>query len=214
MSRRLLVKVCGLVRIRDAVAAVELGADLIGLNFFADSPRFVSPRRARAIADRVRGAVKLVGVFVNAPETLIRAAIDDLGLDFVQLHGDEPPDFVRAIGPHAVKAFPLATRRDLAAIERFPCPNFHLLDARAPVRGGSGHRANWSLAFEAAAQHRVFLAGGLTPENVATAIRAVRPYGVDVASGVESAAGIKDAKKMDSFLVAVRATYSLRTPRR
>jgi phosphoribosylanthranilate isomerase len=200
-----LVKICGVTRVRDAALAAALGVDFIGLNFFRDSPRFVSPRRARAIADRVRGDVRLVGVFVNAPEAAVRRAIDDLGLDLVQFHGDESPEFVGALGRIAVKAFPLGTRRDLAQLEIYPCPNFHLVDARAPSRGGSGQRANWRLASEAAMKYPILLAGGLTPENVWRAIQAVRPFGVDVASGVESAPGVKDPKMMKSFVFAATA---------
>mgnify|MGYP001599005070 FL=1 len=202
----MLVKICGVTRVRDAALGAALGADLIGLNFFAGSPRFVSARRARAIADRVRDDVRLVGVFVNASEAKILATIDDLGLDLVQLHGDEPPEFVRAFGRRAVKAFPLGTQRDLERLSLYPCPNFHLVDARTPERGGSGQRADWSLASEAATSYRIVLAGGLTPETVAAAIQAVRPHGVDVASGVESAPGIKDAQKMEAFIRAARGS--------
>ncbi len=201
----MLIKICGVTRIRDAVQATELGVDLIGLNFYSGSPRFVTSRRARAIADRVRDKVALVGVFVNAPETAVRAAIDDLGLMYVQLHGEETPEFVRALGRRAIKAFPLGTRRDLERLARFPCSKFHLVDAHSAARGGSGRRANWSLALEAASRYRILLAGGLTPDNVASAIQAVNPYGVDVASGVESVPGIKDGRKMEAFVRAARA---------
>jgi phosphoribosylanthranilate isomerase len=198
------VKVCGICRIEDAVAAAAAGADAIGINFFAGSPRCVPRPAARAIAEAVRGRVVVVGVFVDAGFDEIAAVRAEVGLDRVQLHGDEPPELLRRLGGVAYKAVRLRSREDLARLASYPGPEV-LIDAFvAGVHGGTGARIETSLAREAARAGRVWLAGGLTPENVALAVREVRPYGVDVSSGVERSPGVKDAEKIAAFVRSAR----------
>ncbi len=207
------IKICGITNERDAVAAADAGADAIGL-VFADSPRRVTPQQARRIAAALPPYVSAVGVFVNARITTIRRITADVGLGEVQLHGDESPAFVeRLTGLRAVKAVRV---RDHAFIEQFRTFRAAgvaglLLDAfSAEARGGSGRRFDWDLITGARRAGALddapplILAGGLTHQSVAAAIRRVRPWGIDVSTGVETEPGIKSAEKIDRFVAAVR----------
>ncbi len=200
------VKICGLTRPADARAAVVAGADLLGLNFWPGSKRCVDLERARelAAAARAAGPVAVVGVFVNADPAEVASVRSKVLLDYVQLHGDEPPEHCAALGGRVIKAFAPTAASELPKLAAYRC-DMVLLDALCTGYGGSGRTGDWQLAQSAvAAGHRVLLAGGLQPDNVAAAIAAVAPWGVDVASGVESAPGIKDTERMRAFVRAAK----------
>jgi phosphoribosylanthranilate isomerase len=194
------VKICGITRPEDARAAAAAGADAIGLNFWPGSKRFVTHERAAQIVAVLPPSVRRFGVFVNPGAAEVGNAFDAGLIDTAQLHGDETPPFAAALARPYVKALRL---RALDQLEGWPC-ELLVVDADAPGYGGSGTAADWTLARAAAAQRRILLAGGLGPDNVAAAIAAVAPFGVDVASGVESAPGIKDPDKMAAFIAAAR----------
>lgn len=200
------VKICGITRLDDALAAVEAGADALGFMFYPRSPRAVTPAQVREITRVLPPFAARVGVFVDASAGEIRAAIGEAGLDTLQLHGAETPEFCAQFGLPVVKAFRVADESVLAELGRYPVAA-HLLDAYSPAaHGGTGRTFNWAIARAAvAAGHRVVLAGGLAPDNVARAVTEVRPFGLDVSSGVESAPGRKDAAKLRAFCAAVRA---------
>ena len=207
------IKVCGITRPEDAVAAAQAGADAIGL-VFAKSPRLVTMRQARGIVEVLPPYVSAVGVFVNARAATIARIAANVGLSEVQLHGDETPAFVTKLGALRVtKALRVRDRAFLEQIAAYRAAGVSafLLDAfSAKVRGGSGKRFDWDLvvgARKAGALDNVpplVLAGGLTPENVKAGIRQIRPWGVDVSGGVESQPGIKSAEKIAKFVGAVR----------
>jgi phosphoribosylanthranilate isomerase len=200
---RVRVKICGITRMDDALLAARLGADALGFNFWPGSKRFVDPDAAREIVDRLPPFVTAVGVFVNQPPTEVLATAARAGIQAVQLHGDESWDDVNGFPIPAIKALRVAGPESLADMHRYRVRAF-LLDAPSAGFGGSGATFDWSVAREAAARAPVILAGGLTPENVREAVRAVRPYGVDVASGVERAPGAKDEEKLRRFIAAAR----------
>lgn len=199
------VKICGITNLSDGLAAVEAGADALGLNFYEKSPRHISLKTAAEISKQLPPFVMRVGLFVNAPEDLVTRAIGECGLTMLQFHGDEPPEFCTQFGLMSMRAFRI---RDAESLKQIP--GFHtdayLLDAYSPeARGGTGEKFNWDLAIEAQKFGKpIFLAGGLTPENVADAVRKVKPFGVDVSSGVESCPGKKDHAKVRAFIQAVR----------
>ena len=199
------IKVCGLTRVEDALAAVELGVDTLGLNFWPGTKRCVSIARAREIVTAVSRRAELVAVFVDADESTIRETLAETGITWAQLHGDEPPSLVEALLPNAYKA--LGVRDDSVRARAATYPGEHiLLDAAVPgaMPGGTGQTFDWALATAIARTRKLTLAGGLHPDNVAEAVRVVAPYRVDVASGVESAPGIKDPSRMRAFVDAVR----------
>lgn len=197
MSGRALIKICGVTRVEDALAAAELGVDLVGLNFAPESPRRVSFELAAEIATAVRGRLRLAGVFVEASAAEIRRALDELGLDLVQLHGEEPAEAVAALGARAIRVFRGAP--SAAAIGKTPRAGLFLVDAPpAPggPRGGAGRTWTWETLAGLRFPAPVLVAGGIAPGNVARALAASGADGVDVASGVESVPGIKDPEKM------------------
>ena len=200
------VKICGLTNAADAKLCAELGAHAIGLNFYPKSPRAVSPFTAERIIRELPPFISTVGIFVNwAPEAVI-ALSQALRLDFAQLHGDETPQVVAEIAKKipVIKALRVSPEDSFPPFPKYNGASAFLLDAaNAGEFGGTGQATNWLLAHKAAASHRIILAGGLTPVNAAEAITAVRPYAVDVASGVESRPGKKDAGKLRAFFDAV-----------
>ena len=200
------VKICGLTSVVDAQAAAAAGADLIGLMFYAGSPRHVSLAQAAEIARALPPFVLRVGVFVNPDEALVTRAIAECGLNLLQFHGDEPSAFCTQFGLMSVKALRVRDAASLQTLAEYHTDAF-LLDAySAAGRGGTGEQFNWDLAVAAQDWGKpIFLAGGLTPANVAAAVRQVRPFAVDVSSGVEAAPGKKDPAKMQAFIAAVRA---------
>ena len=199
------VKICGLTNAADALAAVEAGADLLGLNFYEPSPRHVSLRAAAELVRQLPPFVVKVGVFVNANEDLVLRAIGDCGLNLLQFHGDESPEYCTQFGLMSMKAFRIRDVESLTALPAYPTEAW-LLDTFVKGKpGGTGEKFNWDLALEAKKFGRpIFLAGGLTPENVAAAVKKVQPYGVDVSSGVEASPGKKDPAKIKAFIQAAK----------
>ena len=201
------VKICGITRLEDAELAASLGAWALGFILWPGSPRAVEEAVAAGIARRVRRQAELVGVFVNPTLDAVTHAAEAIGLTHVQLHGDEGPSFAsevaRRTGAKVIKAARVSGGSDLQALERFHT-DFHLLDTAVEgMRGGSGRTWDWSLAAQRRSKVPMVLSGGLNAENVAGAIAAVRPYAVDVASGVEAEPGIKDPAKLTAFVRAV-----------
>jgi phosphoribosylanthranilate isomerase len=215
------IKICGITRPEDAEAAAAAGADAIGLNFYPMSPRVIDVARAREIIATLPPGIVKVGVFVNAPVKEVCRIYDDLGLDLIQLHGDEPPEYVAQLGGRPVmKAFRTDAEDGLLSIvgyfvicRELSCmPRMILLDAfTKKAFGGTGKLADWSLAKKYAARASLpplVLAGGLRLENVAEAIRATGATAIDTASGVESQPGIKDATLLTSFVRAARSAWN------
>lgn len=200
------VKICGITNAADALAAVDAGADALGFMFYEASPRHVLLQTAAEIARQLPPFVVRVGVFVNASEDQIVRASGECALNLLQFHGDEAPEYCLQFGLMSMKAFRI---RDAASLQNLPKyrTDAWLLDAwEADIPGGTGNSFNWDLAVEAKKLGRpIFLAGGLTPENVAAAVKQVRPYAVDVSSGVESAPGKKDPQKVSRFIQAAKA---------
>jgi phosphoribosylanthranilate isomerase len=200
------VKICGITNAPDALAAVEAGADMLGFMFYEKSPRQVSTRTAAEIIRSLPQFAIKVGVFVNAPAELVLRAIGDCGLNLLQFHGEEPPEYCTQFGLMNVKAFRIRDAESLKALTDYPTDAWMLDAFVAGKAGGTGEKFNWDLAIEAKKLGRpIFLAGGLTPENVAEAVAKVQPYAVDVSSGVESAPGKKDAAKIKAFIDAARS---------
>jgi phosphoribosylanthranilate isomerase len=200
------VKICGVTRPADAALAAALGADLVGMNFWPGSKRFVSIEEARAVAAAVPAGVTKVGVFVNAAPDDVMTVVMQVGLDLVQLHGDETPEDCARLPTRWMRALRVAGAADLDELARYPAAEAILLDAPSTGYGGSGRTFDWTLAARAVATspRPIFLAGGLTPENVAEAVARVRPHAVDVAGGVESAPAIKDPDKLRRFIENAR----------
>ena len=201
------VKICGITSVADGLAAAEAGADMIGLMFYDQSPRAITLAQAVEISRALPPFVLRVGVFVNPDETLVTRAIADCGLSLLQFHGDEASEFCTQFGVMSMKAVRVRDAESLRQLEHFHTDAF-LLDAHSKSGdlGGTGEQFNWDLAIEAQKFGKpVFLAGGLTPENVADAVKQVHPFAVDVSSGVESAPGKKDAAKVRAFIAAAKA---------
>lgn len=196
---RLKVKICGITRLEDAIAAVGLGADALGFNFWPRSKRYLPPAEARAIVRRLPPLVTAVGVFVDPTRDEVLRAAEASGIVMAQLHGDETPALCLSMPLPVLKAIRVTDARSLAQLASYEVRGF-VLDAPSAGYGGSGRTFDWSLVAEVAREMPVVLAGGLTPENVGEAVRGVRPWAVDVASGVESAPGVKDAEKMRRFI--------------
>lgn len=199
------IKICGITRPEDGLAAALAGADAIGLVFEARSPRFVSIEQALAVTRALPPFIKVVGLFVNAPAEQVRELMGRVALDLLQFHGDEPADFCRIFSRPYLKAIAMREGIDVrSAAGRYPDAAGILLDAHhARLAGGTGERFDWS-RIPAELGKPLVLAGGLTPDNVGTAVHQVRPYAVDVSSGVEQGQGIKDARKIAAFVDAVR----------
>lgn len=200
------VKICGITRVEDAVAAARAGADAIGLVFYADSPRYVEPQQAARIVSALPPFVTTVGLFVDAPAEQIRLVSQLVRLDFLQFHGDETPAFCDAFGRPYLKAVRVRPETNLLQYASlYPGASALLLDAfQEGVPGGTGHTFDWKL-IPVTLDKPVILAGGLNPENVGEAIRQVRPYAVDVSGGVEQGKGIKDAARIAAFMRGVAA---------
>ena len=194
------VKICGITNIDDALAAVAAGADALGFVFYEQSPRYIPPPRAAAIIAKLPPFVQTVGLFVDAEPDQVNWTANFCGLDLIQLHGDEPPDYYVDIERRVLKAFRIRDAASLEQLGRYTVAGY-LLDAWVPgVPGGTGQTFNWDLAKEAGKYGPIILAGGLTPDNVRQAVDTVRPYAVDVSSGVESAPGKKDPDRVREFI--------------
>ncbi len=199
------VKICGITNLDDALAAVDAGADALGFVFCDSSPRRVAPGIADAVISRLPPFVTAVGLFVNAPEAAVREILNQCRIQTLQFHGAESPNYCQSFKQCVIKAFRVQDETSLAALVDYSVAGW-LLDSYVPGQaGGTGARFNWDLAVRAKAWcPRLILAGGLTPANVAEAVRQVRPYAVDVSSGVESAPGRKDRAKLNAFIRAAK----------
>ena len=207
----MIVKICGIKRIEDAITAIDAGADLLGFNFYPQSSRYISPENCAQIVAKINESGKKaisVGVFVNEPLESINAIIQSCNLDLVQLCGDESEEEMRILGKLAFKAVrPKSLEEGGSLLQRFARQNAPalLVDAyKKGAYGGTGETGDWAIADHLARQAPILLAGGLNPENVAEAVAAVNPWGVDVASGVESSPGVKEASKVLAFIAAAK----------
>jgi phosphoribosylanthranilate isomerase len=202
------IKICGITNAGDALAAVEAGADALGFVFYEASPRYLQWPAAANIIRQLPPFVAKVGVFVNAMESFIKQTIEECRLDTLQFHGEEPPEFCHKFSVPVIKAFRVQNAESLRSLPRYDLAAW-LLDSYQPAQaGGTGARFDWPLAVEASKLGRpIILAGGLTPENVAEAVRQVRPFAVDVSSGVEAAPGKKDPAKLRAFTRAARSAW-------
>lgn len=201
------LKICGMTRVGDALHAVREGATAIGFVFWKGSPRYIEPERAGEIAAALPATVTTVGVFVNEPVDAIRETARVAGLRMVQLHGEETPAYMEQIDQPVMRAVTLDTM--VETTKTWPAGTTLLLDSTDPSRRGAGRAAvDWPRAAVITRGRRVVLAGGLTPDNIEEAIVTVRPIGVDVASGVESAPGVKDLDKVARFLANAQAAFA------
>ena len=203
------VKICGITNVNDARAAVEFGADALGFNFYVGSPRFISPTDARRIIDELGGHVQNIGVFVNERVDNIARIVDETGVTGLQLHGDESPEFIAELRKFTdcdvIKAFRVSEAFDIE--QTSDCgTDIILLDGYSTTsRGGTGETFDWSIASSVSTLvERLYLAGGLTAENVRAAIQTVRPFAVDACSSLESAPGTKDMCKLERFIIEAR----------
>lgn len=199
------IKICGITRVEDGLAAVEAGADAIGLVFFEKSPRNVTPEQAAEIVSHLGPFVSVTALFVNESPDIVQAVMREVPIDLLQFHGDETPDYCTGFGRRYIKAIRMS---DNVSLERAMQECRHasgiLLDSfDANAYGGTGQRFDWQ-RIPVELRERIVLAGGLNPENVGEAVSSIRPYAVDVSSGVESAPGIKDQRKIQRFVASVR----------
>jgi phosphoribosylanthranilate isomerase len=197
------VKICGIRRMEDALRAAELGAWGVGFVFWPGSPRFIDPYRAKKICAELPPWVVPVGVFVDQPEEYVSAVASLVPLGAVQLHGSETTETIARLPHRVIKSIAVGDDLTETAIDRIPARVGVLLDAHDPRHGGTGNTIDWTRAAAVARRRRVLLAGGLCPENVRAAIDAVRPFGVDVSSGVEVSPGVKDHDRMRALFAAV-----------
>jgi phosphoribosylanthranilate isomerase len=201
------VKICGITSATDAQAAIEAGANLIGFNFYPKSPRHISEDQAAEIRSQLPKKVKAVGIFVNRLPADVITLRSSVRLDAVQLHGDESPEMVAEIAPvmPVIKAFRVEPEFPITTLDEYSQAFAFLFDAaHTDQYGGTGRTTDWDVARRASLKHRIILAGGLKVENVAAAVRIVRPYGIDVASGVESSPRKKDHELLREFIKEVR----------
>lgn len=212
----LMVKICGICSLDQAESGIEAGADLLGFNFYPPSPRYIHPSRCEEIVaglQKLRHKVRLVGIFVNTPPEEIYKIIQRCGLDLAQLSGDEPSEVLEQLYGRAYKAIRPASRttgvkQSQLYARRNQTPSLLLDASQAGLYGGTGRIADWEFARSLSKDFSLLLAGGLTLKNVASAVTQVRPWGVDVASGVESAPGVKDAYQMDAFVHAAKTAFA------
>ncbi|HTY11157.1 MAG TPA: phosphoribosylanthranilate isomerase [Bacteroidota bacterium] len=205
----LFIKICGITTLDDARAAVKGGADALGFNFYPASKRYIAPGRAAEIIKEMPAEVSRVGVFVDPSKEYVTAAIQETGINVLQFSGNEAPLDVSGFGLPVIKAIHIAGMRSIEEMKLYAVDSY-LLDAFSSSEfGGTGQRFDWAIAERAKQFGRIIVAGGLTPENVMDAVRKVRPYGVDVSSGVEIRPGVKDHQKMIDFIRQAREAHSL-----
>jgi len=212
-SLKVKVKICGITNWPDARRAVDAGADFLGFNFYSGSPRYVTPAKARRIVRRLPKLIASVGVFVNETEEKLLEIAREVGLDCVQLHGDETPTTVERVSRFlpVIKALRVKKSFRPAKMARFKRARALLLDGFDGAQwGGTGRTFDWRIARRARPGAKLFLAGGITPENVAAAIRTAKPYAVDVCSGVEAKPGKKDPARIKAFMREVRLSQKVR----
>lgn len=202
------VKICGITNLDDAIAASDAGADALGFVFYKASPRYIDPIKAGEIIKRLPPFVKSVGVFVDENESEVRRIIDLTGIDLLQLHGDELPEFCDLFGRPVVKAVRIKDKDSISILAEYNVSAF-LLDSHSETAyGGTGKGFDLDIAIEAKRYGRVILSGGLTPDNIRGAVEKVRPYAVDVSSGVEASRGKKDHEKMRLFIKRAKSTQT------
>jgi len=204
-EKQVKVKVCGMTSLKDALVAVEGGADAVGFIFYKKSPRSVTMKTVREIVLELPPFVDTVGVFVDETAEQVNKIADYCNLDIIQLHGDESPTYCKKIRRKVIKAFRIKDMQSVKKISNFQVSGFLLDTFSEKLHGGTGKVFDWNLALPAKKFGPVIMAGGLTPNNVQQAVRQIRPYGVDVCSGVESEPGIKDHKKVRAFLNNAKA---------
>ena len=198
------VKICGIKNLTEALAAIKAGADVLGF-VFAESKRKVTADLVRDILTAIPPFVSTTGVFVNEQADTVKAIVERSGLDYLQFQGDEPPDYCTGFKQPVIKCFAVKDQNSLAQLKAYQVAAY-LLDSHVPgQRGGTGRAFNWNLLREFRSDRPLILAGGLNPDNVASAIKAVQPYAVDVSSGVEDASGQKDFQKMLDFVRRAKA---------
>jgi phosphoribosylanthranilate isomerase len=203
------IKVCGITNLEDALAAIDFGADYLGFNFYPPSSRCITPEKAHEMIARLPAGIGKFALFVNEPKERVRevlaagSADGKGGFSGVQLHGEETPEYCRGWDLKVIKAFRVKDRESLRSMADFPA-DYYLVDSWAPGYGGSGAPFPWSW-LEGQKAEKLILAGGLNADNVAEAIRLIRPYGVDVCTGVEARPGIKDHAKLKAFISAVQS---------
>ena len=201
---RIKIKVCGTTNLRDALFAVDSGADAIGFIFYKKSPRYILQKDAKDIVAKLPPFVETVGVFVNETSDRVNRIAEQCKLTAIQLHGDESSAFCRRIKRRVIKAFRVKDTNSFKGMADYDVSGFLLDSYNEESKGGTGKTFDWNLALRAKKQGPIILAGGLNPYNVYTAIHRVKPYGVDVCSGVEKSPGIKDSVKIDEFIKSVR----------
>jgi phosphoribosylanthranilate isomerase len=201
------VKICGIRSVQDALSSVAAGADAIGINLWPGSKRYVARDEAKKIVEAVGSSALVIAVFVDATREEIHAMRQHLRIQWVQLHGQESPEFVDEFLPQAYKAFAVHSDCTQADVERYPGEHVMLDTASAvgTAPGGTGRTFDWSFAVPIAKKRKLTLAGGLNPDNVAQAVAQVRPFRVDVASGVEKAPGVKDIDRVRDFVKAAKS---------
>jgi phosphoribosylanthranilate isomerase len=211
------IKICGIKTFEDAMMCIEEGVDIIGFNFYTQSPRYISPGECMRLVVRLETALReemsrvtMMGVFVNSESDNMHAIFRDCHLDMIQLSGDEPPEVLEHLGERSFKVLrPTSFKEFSEDVERYPrrtmAPAWMIDTFRPGEYGGTGQIADWDLMHQIAQTTPIMLAGGLTSANVGEAILRINPWGVDVASGVESSPGVKDPQKVRAFVQAVRA---------
>ena len=199
------IKICGITNLDDALAVAEMGANALGFIFYPKSPRYISPEKAKEIIENIPREIMRVGVFVNHRADEIKEIVEFCGLNLVQLHGDESPEFCRQFPASTlIKAFSPKTENDLQKLKDYPVKAI-LVDAHAPgLYGGTGKTSNWELALKIKGMHPLILSGGLNIDNIIEAIKTVHPDAVDINSGVESSPGKKDHNKVSEIIEIVR----------
>jgi phosphoribosylanthranilate isomerase len=198
------IKICGITTLDDALAAAQHGADALGFNFYKKSPRHIEPEKAAEIISQLPPIILPVGLFVNEREEKVLEIQRLTCIQTLQFHGDESAEFCQRFGSRIIKAFQVKDRESIKHMAQYHVGAFLLDSYRDGQRGGTGMTFDWHLAVVAKTFGRVILAGGLTPENVAEAVKLVQPYGVDVTSGVEREPGVKDHAKLRKFITEVR----------
>ena len=201
-----LVKICGITNLDDALAAVEAGADALGFNFYSLSPRYITPQQAREIIEQLPESVLTVGVLVNEDSEAVRAIAGEAGLRALQLHGDESPEYCRELADfYVIKTFAVSDTFDIQATHAYQVEATMLDTKHNNLRGGTGQTFDWSVAKQAALTiPKLFLAGGLSPENIKNAVEIVRPFAVDACSALEDSPGKKNHERMRVFINTVR----------
>ncbi len=200
------IKICGITNIEDALYAADLGVDALGFVFYSQSPRHIEPKKARKIIQQLPPFLAKVGVFVNETAARVNEIIELTGIDVVQLHGQEAPEYCQRFERKVVKAFRIAPDFDPAQIEVYEVDAYLLDTYVRGIYGGTGEVFNWEIAKRAEQYGRIILAGGLNPGNIKEAICQVEPYGVDISSGVEIRPGEKDKRKLEQLVLQVRST--------